>query len=44
MKPDEMTCAIPAAKLGDVVEKLRATVGADSAVATYAAEDKRRFV
>jgi uncharacterized protein (DUF169 family) len=43
MKPDEMTCAIPASRLGEVVDKLRATVGADSAVATYAAEDKRRF-
>lgn len=43
MKPDEMTCAIPASRLGEVVEKLRATVGADSAVATYAGEDKRRF-
>jgi uncharacterized protein (DUF169 family) len=43
MKPDEMTCAIPASKLEDVVNRLEATVGADSTVATYAAEDKRRF-
>lgn len=43
MKPDEMTCAIPASQLGEVVEKLRATVSTDSAVATYAGEDKRRF-
>lgn len=43
MKPDEMTCAIPAARLAEVVDKLRSTVGADSAVATYAGEDKRRF-
>ncbi len=43
MKPDEMTCAIPGSKLEDVVNRLEATVGADSAVATYAAEDKRRF-
>jgi uncharacterized protein (DUF169 family) len=43
MKPDEMTCAIPASRLGEVVEKLRATVAADSSVATYAGEDKRRF-
>ncbi len=43
MKPDEMTCAIPGAQLGDVVEALKQTVAADSAVATYAAEDKRRF-
>ena len=43
MKPDEMTCAIPAAKLEEVIASLRSTVGADSAVATYAGEDKRRF-
>jgi uncharacterized protein (DUF169 family) len=43
MKPDEMTCAIPASRLVEVVEKLRATVAADSTVATYAGEDKRRF-
>jgi uncharacterized protein (DUF169 family) len=44
MKPDEMTCAIPAPQLGEVVAKLKTTVAADSAVATYAAEDKRRFL
>jgi uncharacterized protein (DUF169 family) len=43
MKPGEMTCAIPAWRLGEVLDKLRSTVEADSAVATYAAEDKRRF-
>jgi uncharacterized protein (DUF169 family) len=43
MKPDEMTCAIPASRLEDVVNRLAATVAADSTVATYAAEDKRRF-
>jgi uncharacterized protein (DUF169 family) len=43
MKPSEMTCAIPASRLGEVVEKLRTTVAADSTVATYAGEDKRRF-
>ncbi len=43
MKPHEMTCAIPGPRLSEVVERLRATVAADSAVATYAAEDKRRF-
>jgi uncharacterized protein (DUF169 family) len=43
MKPNEMTCAIPASRLEEVVGKLRSTVGADSAVATYAGEDKRRF-
>ena len=43
MKPDEMTCAIPASRLEEVVGRLRETVGADSTVATYAGEDKRRF-
>jgi uncharacterized protein (DUF169 family) len=43
MKPHEMTCAIPASRLGEVVESLRRTVEADSTVATYAGEDKRRF-
>lgn len=43
MKPHEMTCAIPASRADEVVESLRRTVTADSAVATYAAEDKRRF-
>ena len=43
MSPSEMTCAIPASKLGDVVEALDATCTADGTVAAYAAEDSRRF-
>ena len=43
MSPSEMTCAIPASKLGDVVEALDATCAADGTVATYAAEDSKRF-
>lgn len=43
MKPHEMTCAIPASQLEGFVESLRKTVGADSTVASYAGEDKRRF-
>jgi uncharacterized protein (DUF169 family) len=43
MPNTEVTCAIPGAKLGEVVTKLKATCGADKAVATYAAEDARRF-
>jgi uncharacterized protein (DUF169 family) len=43
MKPHELTCAIPASRLEEVVESLRRTVEADSTVATYAGEDKRRF-
>jgi uncharacterized protein (DUF169 family) len=43
MANTEMTCAIPAARLPSVVEALRGAVGADDAVARYAAEDARRF-
>lgn len=43
MKPNEMTCAIPASRLGEVVDALRSTVAADATVASYAGEDKRRF-
>jgi hypothetical protein len=44
MKPNEMSCAIPAERLQEVVDRLEATVAADAHVATYAGEDKRRFV
>ena len=43
MSPSEMTCAIPASKLGDVIEALDSTCVADGKVATYAAEDGKRF-
>lgn len=43
MKPHEMTCAIPATRIGEVLDALRKTVAADATVATYAGEDKRRF-
>jgi uncharacterized protein (DUF169 family) len=43
MSNTEMTCAIPAAKLALVLEKLEAGCGADRAIAGYAAEDARRF-
>lgn len=43
MPPNEMTCAIPASKLADVVETLETTCAADGTVASYAAEDSRRF-
>jgi uncharacterized protein (DUF169 family) len=39
----QMTCAIPAGQLSDVVERLTATREADNKVAAYAAEDTRRF-
>lgn len=43
MSPSETTCAIPASKLADVVEALDATCAVDGTVATYAAEDSKRF-
>ena len=43
MPNSEMTCAIPAAQLADVVERIEAAGQADLAVAGYAAEDARRF-
>ena len=43
MKPEEMTCALPASQLGDVVDSIERTASTDSAVARYAAEDARRF-
>ena len=39
----QMTCAIPARRLAEVVERLKATCAADTTVAAYAAEDARRF-
>lgn len=39
----QMTCAIPARQLVEVVARLRATCLADNAVAAYAAQDSRRF-
>ena len=39
----QMTCAIPAERLAEVVESLTTTSTADNAVAAYAAEDARRF-
>jgi uncharacterized protein (DUF169 family) len=43
MPNTEMTCAIPATKLGEVLDRLASACGADKAVAMYAAEDARRF-
>jgi uncharacterized protein (DUF169 family) len=39
----QMTCAVPASRMAEVVERLRATCAADTTVAAYAAEDARRF-
>jgi uncharacterized protein (DUF169 family) len=43
MSANEMTCAIPAAKLGEVIAALTTTAGADGQVASYAGEDALRF-
>jgi uncharacterized protein (DUF169 family) len=43
MPPTEMTCAIPAAQLADIVASVQQHAGADNTVAKYAAEDAQRF-
>jgi uncharacterized protein (DUF169 family) len=43
MSVNEMTCAIPASKLGEVLESIERHATADRAVARYAADDARRF-
>jgi uncharacterized protein (DUF169 family) len=43
MPPTEMTCAIPAERLPDVVAAIRRNAVADTEVAKYAAEDAKRF-
>jgi uncharacterized protein (DUF169 family) len=43
MASTEVSCAIPAGRLAEVVESLERVGEADSAVATYAGEDARRF-
>jgi uncharacterized protein (DUF169 family) len=43
MSVNEMTCAIPAAQLADVLGSIQRNAVADTAVARYAAEDARRF-
>lgn len=44
MPNHQMTCALPAARLGEIVAQLQTTCQADTAVAAYAAQDGRRFV
>ena len=43
MSVHEMTCAIPAAKLSEVLDAVDRTAVADGAVARYAGDDARRF-
>ncbi|MFP5263532.1 MAG: DUF169 domain-containing protein [Blastocatellia bacterium] len=40
---NEMTCAIPASRLGEVIDMLKTAAVADSAVAAYASRDAQRF-
>jgi uncharacterized protein (DUF169 family) len=42
-RPEEMTCALPAGQLGELVDAIEQTAATDSVVAKYAAEDARRF-
>ncbi|MGB5497084.1 MAG: DUF169 domain-containing protein [Sedimenticolaceae bacterium] len=43
MANTEMTCAIPANRLHEVVENLRGACSSDKAVASYAGDDSKRF-
>jgi uncharacterized protein (DUF169 family) len=43
MSNAEMTCAIPAAMVPDVIARIEQTAVADNAVARYASEDMKRF-
>jgi uncharacterized protein (DUF169 family) len=43
MPPTEMTCALPASQLPEIVELIKRHSDADAAVARYAADDARRF-
>jgi uncharacterized protein (DUF169 family) len=43
MRPDEMTLALPGARLAEVTEAVERAAGIDTVVAKYAAEDARRF-
>jgi uncharacterized protein (DUF169 family) len=43
MPNTEMTCAIPGARLADVVQQIKTTAIIDGTVANYASEDSRRF-
>jgi len=43
MPNTEMTCAIPGARLAEVVQQIKTTTVIDGTVANYASEDTRRF-
>jgi hypothetical protein len=41
-RPDEMTCALPAARLGEIVAAVEAVTDLDRAMARYASADAQR--
>jgi uncharacterized protein (DUF169 family) len=43
MQPTEMTCALPAGQLAEIVASVQRNAAADTTVAKYAADDARRF-
>jgi|SRR5581483_1384775 len=43
MRPEELTCALPASRLAESVPLIEAAAGLDRAMATYASNDARRF-
>jgi uncharacterized protein (DUF169 family) len=43
MPSEQMTCAIPAERLADVVDRAQATAATDAVVAQYASQDATRF-
>lgn len=43
LRPEEMTCALPAPRLEELVAAIEKTAATDAVVARYAAEDARRF-
>ena len=43
MRPEELTCVIPGARLADAVDTLEAAVRIDRAMARYASTDAKRF-
>lgn len=44
MKPEEMTVALPGARLAEIVSAIEDTAALDGAMASYAAKDSKRFV
>lgn len=43
MRPEEMTCALPAVRLSEAVQAIERAAAVDSGVARYAANDAKRF-